>query len=608
MPIHLNFKLRPVNKKIRLEKFIINTDGSPSRDKWMVWNYIGIYKAKHTTSNSRISIAFRRMDGDTLLDEIKPLTIPITVMGQVRIGTVWQNSLCIAESILNENEFNIDFTDGAWSFSSFQNAIDKPYQFSKYPLKYQSDQNWYLKFPTQTSGELVIPCLEFFSRCYGRSQEIIRILSTFQWHGANDVDSKLYAPLDEPEEDGFWKVKLRKRLVNSDITILAHAKYDEYTETKLKLVYSQIEAQFEKSEKKPAFIQVAPWFQGAARLKAKGIWLDDNKTSFLALRITGVSEPQGNILVRDRDNSNKSKHPADENTPNDAWSGASVRTRSLPEIVDLTEDDPDHGASTLAIQDDDFEILGTPRQVIDRVRYKAKSKAGNLSNDGNSSKYSSGEAYGSKKGVGYVSIFADTVLESNGMLRDMWDAMLYLKGKHGDRIASVDCYTLKNGFEFSKNPYLIPLSIIKKGEILEAVTNGIKITKATRKWCHYNIQKRQMRGILVARMIVDNREIYFIEIQRLLKQTVSDGGVKKEREDDYRGFVFALNHDNDLMPWITTFIDKVRFEKGIVKNLVSLCPGDAYTFNHTSAKAEKVKCESAVKNALKKMGIKLERP
>ncbi len=59
------------------------------------------------------------------------------------------------------------------------------------------------------------------------------------------MKNRLYAPPDEPEEPGKWKVKLRKRLRNGDTTLLAHTKDDLYTVYRVKEIYSQIETQYQ---------------------------------------------------------------------------------------------------------------------------------------------------------------------------------------------------------------------------------------------------------------------------------------------------------------------------------------------------------------------------
>ena len=71
--------------------------------------------------------------------------------------------------------------------------------------------------------------------------------------------------------------------------------------------------------------------------------------------------------------------------------------------------------------------------------------------------FSTGEPYGSGKGVGQASIHAPIRLESQGFLRDMWNALLYLQSAYPTAIHSVSWFTFEDGFSTSPDPRLISL-------------------------------------------------------------------------------------------------------------------------------------------------------
>ena len=83
--------------------------------------------------------------------------------------------MCTAQVIYDTEDLSVDFTQGTWAFTSFHEAAWEwnrpPYPQNIYPLQYQRDKTWLLKFPLKTGGRLIVPCLEFFARCYGRSGE-----------------------------------------------------------------------------------------------------------------------------------------------------------------------------------------------------------------------------------------------------------------------------------------------------------------------------------------------------------------------------------------------------------------------------------------------------
>lgn len=111
---------------------------------------------------------------------------------------------------------------------------------------------------------------------------------------------------------------------------------------------------------------MSPWFQGAAKIKVSGFWINSGRT-FLGLRIMGGSDPQGEIIQRDRENPNKVEKPAEGEGEGKVYDGAPERVlNKLPDIIDLTDAEaPDHGSPTVDVEEDDYEELGEPRVVID---------------------------------------------------------------------------------------------------------------------------------------------------------------------------------------------------------------------------------------------------
>jgi hypothetical protein len=595
VPIPFTHKLKRLRKEVRLKNNLVGNNS-----EWMVWWYCGIYKNHLSDSQPNVLTAFRELSSDSLSDNVILRRVPLTSLGQLRIGTVWKDGMCRSEAVFDTDKFDVDFTKGSWRFTSFRKAAadgdNPPYPRDLYPLQYAEDKNWLIEFKLATGGTLLIPCLEFFSRCYGRSEELKRVLTTYPWYGEKNAhQSRLYAPPNEPEELGKWKVKLRRRLVNSDVILLAHAKYDPYTERTAKSIYGQIESSHDPENKKPIFIKVAPWFQGPAQIKAKGIWFND-MASFLALHIVGCTDPIGLTIQRDRENTNKTNEGADIDGTGNAWAGAAERVLiKPPEIINLTSDnDPDHSAVSVEIQDPDFEVLGQPRVIIDVRRDKAKDAAGPRSKGTDASEFSSGEIHGSGKGVGYASIHARPIMESHGALRDMWNALLFLQKKYPDLIQFVDWFTFEDGFNSSGDPQLIWLQPFdEQNDVVGEIRN----------WLYLNPASQEPRGVLVARITVDSIPIYILEIQRRPRKKKDQVGNPKDSEESFKGLVFLLDDQNQLEVWLRKVLSEIRYVKGVMQKLAGTCPGKAATFNHAPASTEQVACEAAVLNALQKAGV-----
>ena len=201
MAVQINFAFRRVNSRRKID--------SMGNDNTMLvaWWYCGIYKNTIAQSQPLALVAFRELQQDkTLSDDIIYHRVPLALLGQVRMGSLWQGGRMLANAVFEVKDFVLKFSKGAWWFTSFFKAVDRnlssPFPQQIYPLAFERDKNWLVQFRLQNGGTLIVPCLEFFTRCYGRSGELRRILSTYPWEGAGGCMERFFSPIDEPEESG----------------------------------------------------------------------------------------------------------------------------------------------------------------------------------------------------------------------------------------------------------------------------------------------------------------------------------------------------------------------------------------------------------------------
>lgn len=592
MPIPFSQKLKRISKVVKLETSL------PKDRNWMAWWYCGLIKNRIDNTQPLAYVGFRELlNNNHLSDEVKLQAIPLTALGQVRLGTIWQNNLCQAEAIRQAETFSVNFTRPNWRFTSFglsaNEGVAPPYPVDIYPLAYAKDKNWLLEFKLPEGGRLLVPCLEFFTRCYGRSAELRRVLATYSWEEC--VNSRLYAPLGEPEEPPKWKVRLRKRLVNADVVLLAHAKYDSHTRFAVKNIYAELEAHYKSYGEKIGFIKIAPWFEGPADIRVKGIWFDNGK-SFLAFQVVGCSDPSGNSILRGRENANNAQTPAPDGSPT-AWAGMPPRILvKPPQIIQLAStNEPDPHAISVEIEDPEFEVLGTPRTVITMQKDQAVSSAGPKGDGTDASAFSSGDPSSKNQGIGYAAIHAKPVMESLGMVRDMWNAILRLKEMFSDHVQSVEWFTFEDGYRSDAEPKLIGLKPFSENDVIDTTT---------RKWPYMDVNTLQtVRGVLIARIVVQHKPIYILEIQRRPQQKKNKSGEIEDAEESYQGLVFLLDDQSMFLDWLRHLLSEIRLVKGVVRKLVSHCPGKASAFKHSTASSDQMPCESALLNALGKMDI-----
>lgn len=598
MPIHFEQNLRKTSKPINLVDNLTH-----DKRTLVAWLYCGIYKNIKSDSQPNVLVAFRELiDSNELSDHLIFYRVPLTSLGHVRIGSIWNGGVSNVEIKYKTERFSVDFNKIGWRLNNFlksnEDGITKPYPMDIYPLQYDNDKNWFVEFLLPTGGKLVIPCLEFFYRCYGRSAELKRILTTYPWQGiVGCAEERIFAPLEEPEEPSSkWKVKLKKRLVNGDVVFLAHVKYDKYSRNTAKTIYSQIESEHDPAGKKPSFIKVAPWFKGPADLKVRGIPFDNGR-SFLALQVVGCSDPTGIPIHRDRENTNKVEQSAENVGQGHAWDGMPEKVMiKFPEIIDLTGDvEPSNDYGAVELEEPDFEILNEPRIVKDVTRDKAKDSSGKK-HDKSADSFSSGETHGTDKGVGYASSHARPVLESNGVLRDMWEAILFLAESRPGLVRKVEWFTFEDGYSHDKEPKLVTI------EHFDDTDDGI--TTDIRNWPYLDsVSKSGVRGVLVVRIHVEGMRLYILEVQRRVRLSIDSDGQEKQKEESFKGFICTLNDQSEFESWLRSYLSNIRIVKGVSQKLIGSCPGRAAVFKHSVASSDKVACEASVLNALSKMGV-----
>lgn len=591
--------LSPITRRDLKGKVRICGALSKENDGLIVWWYGGIVKNFRAESVPWVIVFFRKLDENGNLGVFVSRKVALTFLGLLRIGTIWKNGECNSEAVMSaeQKKIDVDFSHGAWKFVSPMQAArhgtENPINQDDYPLPFPYDKNWLVDFALPNGKNLLIPCTEFFVRYYGRSQEVPRVLATYGWEEAN---KRFYVPFDQQETPDFWPVKLKSRVYNSDVVFLAHMKHDRFTQLASKSINAQIETSFLNNEQY-AFVQAGPWFEGKAQVLVSGLWINKGYT-FLALRILGGSDPQEAPIQRDRENSNKTDgtEGTELGNPTD---GRPLRVlKKPPKIVDLTDDDePDHGAPTVDVEEPDYVTLGEPRVVIDVKRDRARTKIVTTLSEGEEPQsYSSGDPHGSGKGVGNASIHARTLMESRGTLRDMWNALRLLKEKHPKLVTSVEWFTFESRFSSAVEPQMVGLEPFSKDE---------KIPTEIRNWLFYDVYNKDPRGILVAKLVVAGTSICFIEIERRPLTKKDSKGNLVDSEQSFKGFVIVLDDQSQFDSWLGNFLSDVRHARGIVQKLVASYKGTAAAFKHPTAKDDMPHCEAAVLNALEKVGVKI---
>lgn len=263
----------------------------------LVWFYGCLWKSPNASHEPLVDVVFRRVDADGTLRSVEVVPVALSFLGHLRIGSCWRDGRWVGEVALEvfpstQVHFHQDIT---WRFVQARDTVLMGNRDHEVP--WREWLVWLVEIDFDDGKKLLIPCVEFFTRYYGRNSESARILATYPWDLA--LERFFY---DRPTELDDQRVCLKSWVSSSEAVFLWHLLHDPCSKIACKSIYSELEVQFGSSARSAAKAQLkaGPWFEGTALLEGEGKWLDDD--TFLCLNLTGVSEPQGPLVEIERSN------------------------------------------------------------------------------------------------------------------------------------------------------------------------------------------------------------------------------------------------------------------------------------------------------------------
>lgn len=569
-------------------------DDLPDNDQTLtvMW-YCGVKTNSNAPSEAKVTVCFNH---GWLFDDICFYDIGITHIGLLQIGTVWKRKRLFEDNPkFVEKMFTISGKDGAWDIVKTLSRDDSnDWLIPKNRYALPDAKNCYpakmARFTIDgNKNALIIPCLEMFSRLYGHSIHVKKSLLNYPLSMAETT--LIYQDV-VPQVPGTWLITLTKHCQNLDAVYLAHLKHDSVTKKRTDLIWNSLQFTHANSKDKIGFPSVPPWFSDTVEIKVKGIWLDNEKTRFLGLRILGCSNSTGPEIFLDRENTNLSESTSD-------GGGTSVihkrTTEETGTIILTSEHEPGRNQEPVEVFNPDFEIIGDHREITQVIREnKETGELRVLITDEEATCHSGGDEHGAKLHVQRVSINTP-VIQIPPTFMNVWHALNKLVSKQV--LQSVSCIDI-NGQLIGSNetPGLIPLS-----------TEGLNPKKEPKDRELYNwvmidtdIGDKKPRSVLLNKVTNVRGECYLMEIER----RISRGGVSPGSESDsYKGLVVQFHPNQATDGWFKKLLVALVQSKGVFTNALKECeqPAQVATFKHVSD--SKVDMERAVQNGLTKIGL-----
>jgi len=523
-------------------------------------------------------------------------TVPLAMsyLGQLRIGSIWRDGRSTEQLQFTRRELKCMYTQKHWLTTTSASEYHREstrwlIPADDYKLHYgKADRSRLLRF--QSGGKnFLIPCQEYFARCYARAEEINRILITYD---QDEIRKRLLLeePIDTSADE--WQVWLPREATGWDSVLLAYLRHDHRTWLNVMKIKAEYDQQlFGPSQNGVAFMPIGPWFFGEAQLEVEGIPLSTGE--FLGLRITGYSLPDERRIVglRDQretsDDENIGKFPVPRNNVIEISEGQTAPTTERAA--------PDRDTEIHQFQDPAIRLMGAqPRLRIQRV---PRSSRGTIRVPPSKSEASaSGEASGTGKGLARTRFVSAMKLDSWGAVDDLWTALHYLQEHNKDVLLELNCFDASHGFPTP------PSKVLTYVELPEVERDTPKLNRAQYLWLNKDSLPGR-RGVCIVRVTTPTVVGYIFEVQRAhVKRTVET--TQTLVEESYCGLAVVPPIGANTREWMAQVMTSIVKSLGIMRDALKDIPslyGEDY--QRSFRKSDVKTGQATATNALERLGI-----
>ena len=503
-----------------------------------------------------IYVWFRPLYQDSTFGGWVQRRLATTFLGQLRIGSIWRNGISTDELELDEFSYTGPYTPSHWEDIVWAQKYPELIPSDIYHLPYQiNDQSRLLRF--HTNGKtLLVPCMEFFTRCYARSSEVNRILLTYR---PDELDARLMVQEPIDSVSGTRPIWVPPFTTDADAHLLARLRYDAEMSKKLRRFPAVLDHELMASKNNVAFMKFGPWYYGPAELKVQGIDLGNGH--FLGLRIVGHTLPE-DIPVH-------ALRVQKETDRNGELAGYPMPLREVHEVPEgqtiavAQELGADGDTDINVIQDPGIEILNTPAQVTTETVRRDRNGRTIRTPSAPSSCSAPGEVGGTGKGVGNLQAHSEALPSAGGSVLKLWAGLVDLQQANPNLIRSVSWCT--PGYAF-QSPPAVPEASFQLPKLHSS--REVHEMHDTNKWLH-RPGLTSTRSVFVFRIQTDNFTGYLFEVQRAVREVKNGAGDKESKEDNYCGLVAIPQNGCDLKKWLNIIFEVISWQRGIMKKVSS---------------------------------------
>ncbi len=562
----------------------LHIDGMPTdQHEWVVRWYLGIVRNPTALSEPGVLLLLTSVKEN----RVRQALIGLTHIGQVRLNSIWQGGRFVRNLQMLSMITKISGDAEAYNMIP-ATAVGRISKIS--PTSEEAGLlNQGGSLTTISLGnkqKLLFPTIELFSRCYGRSQYVTRILATLPF---DDAVRALIVPDAVPHQDGCWLVTMHMHCSDEDAVFLAHLRHEAITRDRVRKLCGQFQAARVQHGSALVMPALVPWWPTNTLLKYSGVSLTSEPGTFLVFRIDGMSEPEGPPIFADRNNTNltEATDASNESTGGSGWGRYRAKGSLSENPLTLTHTlEPSGAFDSKRISDPSFEILGSRRNVERVVRPASSNRAPRaLAPIGKSpSSLSGGAIRSGTDRPAPARIEAPTELHVSDVAQELWKAIVDVIDMDCDLDTTIESWT-GTSWIVSEDPIGAPFL---SSDVSDAAS-----------WCYVRDASRRKRSryYYLAKVANGSRAAYFFETERRSSQNNNNA----TSSEQFRGLAFTLSDDAKMSEVVYSICEFLKLHKGVLVDIDINGPDDLLVYTHRFDKNASLKV--AVRRMLLRFGL-----
>jgi hypothetical protein len=349
----------------------------------VIWWYGPVLKNSSSSTIPLVEIITKTIQSNNTLSEDSHVHRALSSeLDIVKIGTIWQGRKRIDQlwGAFESQQFSFNFFEHEPQSVRFDDRkpgskdwLIPPYKYNLGNIprsyKYHFFYSTLTKLTSDSGTMVLIPSVEFLTGAISPAHKQIRF--KLLQHPLDEL-TNMYIHEAQISEDKEYSVKMKEGHYDENIALLSYMRLNQVSRSRLSKLWSSLEQTKLMPNGKPyedRYPVILPYHPTTMSLSGDGIWIDNS--TFLMLRITGVSQPQ-DYKINTIKEVNDTKQ-TDKNQRDSEFNPSSRHDIEL-EDQEITHENTPHWNAGVAHITSNVRIIGNPAPITVVEKKKEQKK------------------------------------------------------------------------------------------------------------------------------------------------------------------------------------------------------------------------------------------